>query len=87
MLEVNRFPDWKTTTSVTGDEILGIIPPEVDELIEEYNYTCSNKKQNIDIESCFHDRSVFTFDMSPDRIVLKDRKEKEIKEDKNEGYK
>ena len=57
MEKINRFPDEK----VTGDELLGIIPPEVEELIEEYNDTRSDEKQKIDIEPYFTDKDVFTF--------------------------
>lgn len=84
MWEINRFSDGKTMISVTGDEFLHILPSEVDELIEEYNDTCSDEKQKTNVESYFTDKSIFTFNIPQDRIVLKDRKEKGTNDYKKE---
>lgn len=78
MWKINRFPDGKVMISVTGDELLGILPPEVDELIEDHNDTCTTDEQKINIEPYFTEKSVYTFNISPNKVVLNDRNEELI---------
>ena len=74
--EIVKHKDGKVMISVTMDELQGIIPPEVDELIDEHNETVVIGKgelgEKIDMDSYFTETSTMTFNIDSKNIVFKD---------------
>lgn len=73
--EVIKRKDGKVTISVTMDEFVGILPPEVDELIEEYNterVPFNDFLDKIDMDAYFSKKSITTFNVDPKDIKIRE---------------
>jgi hypothetical protein len=73
--EIIKHKDGKVMISVTADELRFIIPSEVEELVDDHDENVvpyNEGMEAIDLDKQFSERSVFTFNIDPENITIKE---------------
>ncbi len=75
MWEIIKHKDGKVMISVTADELRFVIPTELEELTDDHNENVvpyNEGMEEIDLDSRFSENSLFTFNISPENIKIRE---------------
>lgn len=73
--EIIKHKDGKVMIPVTMDEFVGMLPPEVDELIEDHNTNVvpyNDFMEKIDMNEFYSEKHICTFNIDPKNITFRE---------------